>query len=68
MIDFYFLIYLKVYKTLMNLIRNISLVRFFLSIFITWRTHAMTDSHDVNTCVIVLRPFDYLITDCQNMG
>lgn len=40
----------------------------FSSIFMTWRTCAMTNSHDVNTCVIVLRPFDYFITDCQNMG
>lgn len=25
--------------------------------FMPWRTCAMTDSHDINTCVVVLRPF-----------
>ena len=53
----------------MNLIRIINLVRFFfLNIYVTWRTCAMTDSHHANTCVVVLRPFGDFITVCQNMG
>lgn len=60
--------FLKIYKRLMNLIRIISLIDVFLSFFfLTWSM-----CHDKFTqCqhfVVVLRPHDYLITHCQNMG